>query len=431
MHARHTSTSATIGESQVGANADIPNPATGRAPPTGQTHHPPSPFPFPRALLGVGLGLFGHEILRPRLGVRRLFALRRRLQHLVDDQPCVLAHGLLDLGADLGMLLQERLGVLAPLADALAAEGEPGARLLDDAGLDAQIDQLAGLGDALAVHDVELDLLEGRRHLVLDDLDAGLVADHLLALLDLADAADVEAHGGVELQRIAAGRRLGVAEHDADLHADLVDEDHHALGLGDRGRQLAQRLAHQARLHAGLHVAHLAFELGLGRERRHRVDHQHVDGAGAHQRVGDLERLLAVVGLRDQQILDLDAELAGVDRVERVLGIDEGADAALLLGLRHHLQGKRGLAGGLRPVDLDHAPARQAADAQRDVEPERARRDGLHLDALVVGAEPHDRALAEVLVDLIERGLERLLLVHASPFDHAERRLFHRESLIS
>ncbi len=57
--------------------------------------------------------------------------------------------------------------------------------------------------------------------------------------------------------------------------------------------QLAQRLAHEARLHAGLHVAHLALELGLGRQRRDRVDDQHVDGAGAHERVGDLQRLLA------------------------------------------------------------------------------------------------------------------------------------------
>src|ERR1700730_12385822 len=106
------------------------------------------------------------------------------------------------------MLAEEYLGVLASLADALAVEGEPGARFLDDAGLDAEIDELAELRDALAIHDVELHLLEGRGDLVLDDLDAGGVADHLLAILDRADAADIEAHGGVEFQRHAAGGRL-------------------------------------------------------------------------------------------------------------------------------------------------------------------------------------------------------------------------------
>ena len=47
----------------------------------------------------------------------------------------------------------------------------------------------------------------------------------------------------------------------------------------------------------GLHVAHLAFKLGARHESGHRVDHQHVDRAGAHQRVGDFQRLLAGVRL--------------------------------------------------------------------------------------------------------------------------------------
>ena len=112
------------------------------------------------------------------------------------------------------------------------------------------------------------------------------------------------------------------------------------------------------------------------------VDDEHVDGAGAHQRLGDLERLLAGVGLGDQQIVDVDAELPGVDRVERVLGVDEGADAAALLGLGDDVQRQRRLARGFRPVDLDDAAARQAADAERDVEAERAGRDRLDVDRL-------------------------------------------------
>ena len=92
--------------------------------------------------------------------------------------------------------------------------------------------------------------------------------------------------------------------------------------------ELAQRLAHQPGLQAHLRVAHLAFELGAGDERRHRVDDQHVDGAGADEHLGDLERLLAGVRLRDEQVVDVDAQLARVDRVERVLGVHERGHAA-------------------------------------------------------------------------------------------------------
>ena len=109
------------------------------------------------------------------------------------------------------------------------------------------------------------------------------------------------------------------------------------------------------------------------------VDHDHVDGAGAHQRVGDLERLLAGVGLGDQEVVDVDAQLLGVAGVERVLGVDEGADAALLLGLGDDVQRQRGLARAFRAVDLDDPALGQAADAERDVEAQRAGRDRFDL----------------------------------------------------
>ena len=76
----------------------------------------------------------------------------------------------------------------------------------------------------------------------------------------------------------------------------------------DRAGQLAQRLAHQAGLQADVAVAHLALDLGPRHQRGDRVDDDHVDGAGADQRLGDLERLLAGVGLADEQALEVDAD---------------------------------------------------------------------------------------------------------------------------
>ena len=80
-------------------------------------------------------------------------------------------------------------------------------------------------------------------------------------------------------------------------------------------------------------VAHLAFDLGARHERRDRVDDDAVDPAGADERLGDLEGLLAGVGLATQQLIDVDAAGTRVRRVERVLDIDEGDDAAATLRL--------------------------------------------------------------------------------------------------
>src|SRR3954467_13559520 len=85
----------------------------------------------------------------------------------------------LDLLGDLDVLVEERLGVVAALAEALVAVGEERAGLRDDVVLDAEVDQAAGGRDALAELDVELGLAERRRDLVLDDLDADAVADRL------------------------------------------------------------------------------------------------------------------------------------------------------------------------------------------------------------------------------------------------------------
>ena len=89
----------------------------------------------------------------------------------------------------------------------------------------------------------------------------------------------------------------GRAEHDADLLAQLVDEDRDGVGLVEVGGELAQRLAHQPGLEADVGVAHLALDLGARRECGHRVDDDHVERTRAHEHVGDLERLLAGVGL--------------------------------------------------------------------------------------------------------------------------------------
>ena len=260
--------------------------------------------------------------------------------------------------------------------------------------------------DAFAKQDVEFSGLEWRCDLVFDHLDLGFVADGFFALFDGAGAADVQAHRSVELQRVAAGGGLGRAEHHADLHADLVDEDHHAVGFLDVRGEFAQGLAHQAGLQAGQRVAHFAFQLGPGCECGHRVDDDQVHRARAHQAVNDFQRLLAGIGLADQQVLQVDAQLLCVLDVQRVFSVHEGALAALALHFGDHLQRQRGFAGGLRPVNFDHPSARQTAYAQGNIQAQRAGGDDLDVFNDFAFAQAHDGAFAELLLNLGQRDLQ-------------------------
>src|SRR5450759_4418994 len=179
-------------------------------------------------LLLAGLGDRGERSLGHRHGSGSIFVIVRRCSSDRSDEPARLGDlerltdAALDAVAELRVVAQVVLRGLAALSEALLAAREPRAGLGDDAFLDTEVEQRTLLGDALAVHEVELGLAERRSHLVLDDLGAHPVADDVGPLLDRIDATDVDADRCVELQRAAAGGGLRAAEHDADLLAQLV-----------------------------------------------------------------------------------------------------------------------------------------------------------------------------------------------------------------
>ena len=173
-------------------------------------------------------------------------------------------------------------------------------------------------------------------------------------------------------------------------------------------REFAQGLAHQPGLQTRQAVAHFAFKFGFGRERGHRIDHDQVYRPRAHQAVDDFQRLFARVGLADQQVLQVDTEFLGVLDVQGMLGIDERALPALFLHFGDDLQGERGLAGGFRAVDFNHPPARQAAYAERDIQPERTGGDHLNVLNHLALAQAHDGALAKLFFDLSQGHLQGL-----------------------
>src|SRR5690606_24438456 len=107
-------------------------------------------------------------------------------RELVDDLLADLVGGRRVLGEELPR-------PLAALAEPRLAVAEPGAAALQDPLLDAEVEDLAEQVDTLAEQDVELDLPERRGDLVLDDRRLGARPARLLAVLDAADPADVDA----------------------------------------------------------------------------------------------------------------------------------------------------------------------------------------------------------------------------------------------
>src|SRR5579859_6861058 len=108
-----------------------------------------------------------------------------------------------------------------------------------------------------------------------------------------------------------------------------------------------------------------------------------------------------------------------------VAEVQKAGGTAGLLHLGHHVQGEGGLARAFGPVDLDDAALWQAADAERQVEAERAGGHRLDLHHLALVAQLHHRALAEGPVDLRQRRLQRPLLVRIALRHEPQRRIAH------
>ena len=105
-----------------------------------------------------------------------------------------------------------------------------------------------------------------------------------------------------------------------------------------------------------------------------------------------------------------------------MLDIDIGSRAAGLLGGGHDVEREGGLAGGLGAVDLDDAAAGHAADAEGQVQRQRAGGDRLDIERDIV-AQAHDGALAVVALEAGDDGIEGLFLFLRGAFYGGDRKV--------
>ena len=149
-------------------------------------------------------------------------------------------------------------------------------------------------------------------------------------------------------------------------------------------------------------VAHVAFELHAGYQRRDAVNDDYVERAAAYQVFDDLQRLLGRIRLRDEERVDLDAAACRVGWVQGVFHVDVGSGPTQLLTLSDDVVAEGGLARRLRAENLGDAAFGDAPDAERKIQGDAAGGNGVHFHALVHFAQPHDGAMTKLSFNLAE-----------------------------
>ncbi len=165
--------------------------------------------------------------------------------------------------ADLGICKQVFLNGVSAL-NALLADGEPCAGLVDYLKLNAEVNDFTDLEIPSPYMMSNSASLNGGSALVLYDLCARAVADHLSAHLECLDPAHVDTNGGVVFKRKTAGSGFRISVHNADLMTQLVYEYNGAAVFRDAACKTAHRLRHESCKGADDRVAHFALKLDTG-----------------------------------------------------------------------------------------------------------------------------------------------------------------------
>ena len=241
---------------------------------------------------------------------------------------------------------------------------------MDDVLLYGKIQNIPLSGNTLSEHDIKFRLTEGRGDLILYNFYTGMVSHHNASLFQRLDAADIQANRGIEFQSPPSRCGLRVSEHDADFFPELVNEYHAAVGLADGRRQLPACLRHHSCLQAHMGIPHLSVYLLSGDKGCHGVHNNDIHRAGAYHGLGNFQRLLAGIRLRDIEVIHIYPDVSGIHRIQGMLCVNKACDAAALLYLRHHVQGDSGFSGGFRSVNLYNSSPRNSADPKRDIQSE-------------------------------------------------------------
>ena len=168
-------------------------------------------------------------------------------------------------------------------------------------------------------------------------------------------------------------------------------------------------------MQAYMGIAHVAVDLRLGDQGCHRVYNNDVNGAGPDHGLGDLQSLLTAVRLGNIEIVNIHADIFGIDRIQRVLGVNKAGDAAPFLHFRDHMQGHGRLTGGFRSVDLNDPASWNAAQSQSDIQAQGTGGRCFHFHHGRGISQFHHRAFAVLFLYLRDRRVKRfklLVMIH-------------------
>jgi NDP-sugar pyrophosphorylase family protein len=148
--------------------------------------------------------------------------------------------------------------------------------------------------------------------------------------------------GIVERGAKTTGRSFRIAKHNADFLTQLINKYTRSVCFTDSCRKFSQSLRHQSRLQSHFRVSHFPFEFSSWCKGCNRIDNYDIYCRRANELFGDLQCLFAAIGLRDKQILNINAQLLGIKTIKSMFCINKCSYSSRFLCLGNGMNSQCG-----------------------------------------------------------------------------------------
>ena len=275
---------------------------------------------------------------------------------------------------------------------------------------DSQIQHIAHVAYALAVHYIKLGCLKWRGNLVFNNLCLSPVAHNFGTVFNSITLSYFNTYAGIKLKCTTACGGFGIAVGYTDFFPELIDKDNYTLAFCRNTRKLSQCLTHKSCLQAHMGISHFSLDFSLWHKCGNGIHDNNVNSTGTHHGFRNFKRLLTVIGLGYVKLVNIYSEIFGINRVKSMLRIHKARYTPKLLHLCHYMQCNGGFSAAFRTIYFNYPSLWHTAHTKSNVKCKGTCGHGFHGMVRYICPKLHNCALAKIFFYLSKGSLKGLLL---------------------
>ena len=147
-------------------------------------------------------------------------------------------------------------------------------------------------------------------------------------------------------------------------------------------------------------IAHFTVDFCFRNHRCNGVNNDDIYSTTANKGFCNLKSLFTIIWLRNQQVINIYAQVTRIYRIHCMLRINESCNATLFLCFCYSVKCYCCFTRGFWTVDFNYTATREATHTNSDIDCKRTRGDNLYVHAICCFTKTHNSAFTKVFFNL-------------------------------